>query len=107
MGIKAVYLHVVTYNAAAIQLYESMYFSRLASFKQFYFLHGKPYDSFLYAHYVNGARPPWKWRLHSLLDSSINTTWKWMMSAWSSLWPQSAGCSGLISEKSATDESSP
>merc|ERR1712216_928257 len=44
-SIKAVYLHVVTYNAAAIQLYESMNFTQLAHYKQFYLLHGKPYDS--------------------------------------------------------------
>lgn len=85
--VQAVYLHVVTYNAAAIRLYESMRFLRVSQFQSFYYLHGQPYDSFLYALYVNGGRPPWKWRLRNLLGLGLTNTWReWVICAWSSLW---------------------
>eukprot|EP00927_Polykrikos_kofoidii_P051725 TRINITY_DN45518_c0_g1_i1.p1 TRINITY_DN45518_c0_g1~~TRINITY_DN45518_c0_g1_i1.p1 ORF type:complete len:368 (-),score=40.65 TRINITY_DN45518_c0_g1_i1:62-1165(-) len=84
--IQAVYLHVVTYNDAAIRLYESMHFHRIAQFNSFYFLHGKYYDSFLYSSYRHGGRPPWAWRLRQLFGIGGNSTWKeWVFSAWSSL----------------------
>ena len=38
--VKAVFLHVVTYNEAAIQLYESCGFLRIKYFPHFYYLHG-------------------------------------------------------------------
>jgi len=85
--VQAVYLHVVTYNLAAIQLYESMKFLRIGQFQSFYYLHGQPYDSFLYALYVNGGRPPWKVRLRNFLGLGVTNTWReWMICAWSSLW---------------------
>jgi len=86
--VQAVYLHVVTYNEAAIRLYEAMHFLRIGHFPSFYQLHGKPYDSFLYALYVHTGRPPWKWRLkHFLGLAPGSTSWKeWMSSVWSSLW---------------------
>merc|ERR1711879_769325 len=85
--VQAVYLHVVTYNDAAIQLYESMKFLRIAHFQQFYQLHGKPYDSYLYAVYVNNGRPPWKFRWRTFLGMGLATTlWTGFVSAWSSLW---------------------
>jgi len=86
--VHAVYLHVVTYNEAAIQLYESMKFLRIGHFSAFYFLHGKPYDSFLYALYVHNGRPPWKWRVMNFLGfGQTSTTWReFFMSAWNSLW---------------------
>merc|ERR1719261_2012032 len=61
--VQAVYLHVVTYNDAAIQLYESARFVRLERFENFYNLHGSPYDSFLYALYIHHDRHAWKMRL--------------------------------------------
>mmetsp|Transcript_26177 Transcript_26177/g.59593 ORF Transcript_26177/g.59593 Transcript_26177/m.59593 type:complete len:320 (-) Transcript_26177:120-1079(-) len=86
--VHAIYLHVVTYNLAAIALYESMKFLLIGQFNSFYFLHGQPYDSFLYALYVHSGRPPWKWRLKNFLGLGFAShTWReWVMSALSSFW---------------------
>ncbi|CAE7329524.1 unnamed protein product, partial [Symbiodinium sp. KB8] len=59
--------HVVTYNEAAILLYESCSFLRIEYFPSFYFLHGRHYDSYLYARYLRGSRPPWRPRSQSLV----------------------------------------
>mmetsp|Transcript_817 Transcript_817/g.1794 ORF Transcript_817/g.1794 Transcript_817/m.1794 type:complete len:322 (-) Transcript_817:111-1076(-) len=80
--VKAVYLHVVTYNAAAIQLYESMQFLQLARFHSFYRLHGKMYDSFLYARYIHGAKPSISWRLRKFFGPWF--TWLSAAPPWSS-----------------------
>jgi len=85
--VQAVYLHVVTYNEAAIQLYESMRFIRLEKFSSFYNLHGQPYDSYLYARYLHHGKPPWKVRLRNLLGFSFGLAVSgWVASAWSSMW---------------------
>ena len=55
--VRAVYLHVVTYNESAIKLYESLNFQRVSRVNRFYELFGKPYDSFLYCYYLRGGRP--------------------------------------------------
>lgn len=81
-SVQAVYLHVVTYNHAAIQLYESLNFLRIAHFPRFYHLHGKPYDSFLYSLYVNGCKAPWKFRLKQFFSFGFD----WVRTAWSSIW---------------------
>merc|ERR1712071_133328 len=84
--VQAIYLHVVTYNEAAIQLYESMQYQRIGHFPGFYQLHGKPYDSYLYARYVHEGKPPWSWRWKNMIGVSM-TAWKdWIVSALSSLW---------------------
>eukprot|EP00927_Polykrikos_kofoidii_P039132 TRINITY_DN3355_c0_g2_i2.p1 TRINITY_DN3355_c0_g2~~TRINITY_DN3355_c0_g2_i2.p1 ORF type:complete len:380 (-),score=57.43 TRINITY_DN3355_c0_g2_i2:63-1202(-) len=84
--VQAVYLHVITYNTAAIRLYESLGFKRVAQFANFYSLQGTPYDSYLYALYRHGGRPPWTWRLRQFLGVGTNLSWKeWVFSAWSSL----------------------
>lgn len=86
--VQAVFLHVVTYNTAAIQLYESSQFLRIEYFPHFYFLHGKHYDSYLYAQYLHGARPPWKWRMRSFASA-----WsRWVFSYWMAWrWPSCEG----------------
>lgn len=85
--VHAVYLHVVTYNQPAIELYESMEFVRIANFPDFYHLHGKPYDSYLYALYIHGGRPPWRWRWRQFFGRTFSRegAWTWMHSAWSSI----------------------
>mmetsp|Transcript_51252 Transcript_51252/g.138057 ORF Transcript_51252/g.138057 Transcript_51252/m.138057 type:complete len:182 (+) Transcript_51252:1-546(+) len=86
--VKAVYLHVVTYNDAAIALYESMQFRRIAKFDKFYQLHGKPYDSFLYARYVHSGRPPWSWRLRNLVSIGFTAAIRELVfTAWTTLSP--------------------
>lgn len=96
--VRAVYLHVVTYNTAAIQLYESMNFTRIGHFPGFYNLHGQPYDSYLYAFYVHGARPHWKFRLRQFLGLGSGTLKDWVRSAWSGLWNQ-RGQAGSASDR--------
>mmetsp|Transcript_68445 Transcript_68445/g.110317 ORF Transcript_68445/g.110317 Transcript_68445/m.110317 type:complete len:338 (+) Transcript_68445:62-1075(+) len=89
--VLAVYLHVVTYNQAAIRLYESTSFTCIEHFPSFYFLHGSHYDSFLYALYLHGGHPPWKWRFRNLWSLGRPTTWReWLVTAWSSLWQSDA-----------------
>lgn len=96
--VQAVYLHVVTYNDAAIRLYESMNFLRIAHFKQFYFLHGSSYDSYLYAYYLHDARPPWKWRLRKFLGAT------WLEWVWSTVTTWSPWCKAETSVPKATDQ---
>lgn len=86
--VDAIYLHVVTYNQAAVCLYESADFLQLQRYPSFYSLHDKPYDSFLYAFYVHQGRPPWKFRFARLLAFGPMTSWRhWVASAWSAFWP--------------------
>ncbi|CEL92276.1 unnamed protein product [Vitrella brassicaformis CCMP3155] len=68
-AIKAIYLHVVTYNKAAIRLYESLQFQQLKHIPEFYQLLGKMYDSYLYACYINGGMPPLARRISNALSS--------------------------------------
>mmetsp|Transcript_60610 Transcript_60610/g.112443 ORF Transcript_60610/g.112443 Transcript_60610/m.112443 type:complete len:343 (-) Transcript_60610:82-1110(-) len=90
--VKAVYLHVVTYNTAAIYLYESMQFLQIERFQSFYRLHGKFYDSFLYARYVHGAGPSLSWRIRNFLGPKI----AWLRSALTSLF--GPGAKGALEE---------
>eukprot|EP00924_Labyrinthula_sp_SR-Ha-C_P012359 snap_masked-scaffold_10-processed-gene-4.20-mRNA-1 protein AED:0.26 eAED:1.00 QI:0/-1/0/1/-1/1/1/0/256 len=46
---KAIYLHVITYNAAAIKFYENLGFKNLKTLKDFYLIEKKFYDCFVYA----------------------------------------------------------
>ncbi|UYV76475.1 NAA60 [Cordylochernes scorpioides] len=58
-GCKAIYLHVLTGNTAAIQFYERRNF-RLHSYLPFYYsVHGTAQDGFSYVLYINGGHPPW------------------------------------------------
>eukprot|EP00929_Paragymnodinium_shiwhaense_P016438 TRINITY_DN124787_c0_g1_i1.p1 TRINITY_DN124787_c0_g1~~TRINITY_DN124787_c0_g1_i1.p1 ORF type:complete len:393 (+),score=77.44 TRINITY_DN124787_c0_g1_i1:97-1179(+) len=74
LHIKAIYLHVVTYNEAAIALYEALQFSRIAEFPAFYQLHGTPYDSYLYALYMQRGKEPWSLRKAFGSDSRLSWT---------------------------------
>eukprot|EP00933_Yihiella_yeosuensis_P034481 TRINITY_DN27971_c0_g1_i1.p1 TRINITY_DN27971_c0_g1~~TRINITY_DN27971_c0_g1_i1.p1 ORF type:complete len:370 (+),score=65.19 TRINITY_DN27971_c0_g1_i1:77-1186(+) len=88
LHVKAVYLHVVTYNDAAVKLYESMGFQRIEHFPAFYVLHGSNYDSFLYALYLHGGSPPWKWKLRHAWSKGVASTLSEVAStSWSALTP--------------------
>eukprot|EP00933_Yihiella_yeosuensis_P039413 TRINITY_DN33415_c0_g1_i1.p1 TRINITY_DN33415_c0_g1~~TRINITY_DN33415_c0_g1_i1.p1 ORF type:complete len:325 (+),score=73.35 TRINITY_DN33415_c0_g1_i1:105-1079(+) len=85
--IQAIYLHVVTYNTAAIQLYEATNFQRLEHFPSFYLLQGSYYDSFLYALYLHGASPPWRLQWQRMWKKGIGSILTELASsAWSLLW---------------------
>nr|CAD7410136.1 unnamed protein product [Timema poppensis] len=56
---KALFLHVLTTNSAAIHFYEHRNF-RLHSFLPYYYsIKGKCKDGFTYVLYINGGHPPW------------------------------------------------
>mmetsp|Transcript_33741 Transcript_33741/g.96783 ORF Transcript_33741/g.96783 Transcript_33741/m.96783 type:complete len:322 (-) Transcript_33741:113-1078(-) len=82
LHVDAIYLHVVSYNEPAIHLYESSRFMQINKFVAFYQLHGKPYDSLLYAYYLHEGRPPWKLRIKNMLSAGR----EWVVSAWCSMW---------------------
>ncbi|CAH1169572.1 unnamed protein product [Phaedon cochleariae] len=57
--VKAVFLHVLTTNSAAILFYEQKKF-RLHSFLPYYYsIKGKCKDGFMYVLYINDGHPPW------------------------------------------------
>uniref|UniRef100_A0A7S2SR30 N-alpha-acetyltransferase 60 n=1 Tax=Rhizochromulina marina TaxID=1034831 RepID=A0A7S2SR30_9STRA len=56
-GCDAVYLHVITYNTAAIRFYEKNGFVRLRELKSYYKIAGKPYDSYIYVNNVANPQP--------------------------------------------------
>nr|XP_023017064.1 N-alpha-acetyltransferase 60 isoform X2 [Leptinotarsa decemlineata] len=62
--VKAVFLHVLTTNSAAILFYEQKKF-RLHSFLPYYYsINGKCKDGFVYVLYINGGHPPWTILVH-------------------------------------------
>ena len=50
------YLHVITYNAAAIQFYEKLEFSRVEELENYYLIDDQKYNCYLYAKYHHGNR---------------------------------------------------
>ena len=50
------YLHVLTTNAAAIQMYEQLGFHRVMEIPNYYMIHHVPYNCYLYAQYYHGNR---------------------------------------------------
>lgn len=53
----ALYLHVITYNHAAIRFYEKMGFYRMDEIEDYYNINGKTYSCYLYARFFHGNRP--------------------------------------------------
>ena len=49
-----VYLHVITFNVAAIQFYENLGFSRVQEIKDYYVINGEHFNCYLYARYFHG-----------------------------------------------------
>ena len=50
------YLHVITYNTAAIQFYEKLGFSRVEEIEDYYLIDEKKYNCYLYAKYHHSNR---------------------------------------------------
>uniref|UniRef100_A0A0G4HC37 N-alpha-acetyltransferase 60 n=1 Tax=Chromera velia CCMP2878 TaxID=1169474 RepID=A0A0G4HC37_9ALVE len=67
--VKALFLHVVSYNQAALSLYESLGFVTLKRIPSFYSLYGREYDALLCARCVGSCRPPLSWRLRQTARS--------------------------------------
>uniref|UniRef100_T1GN36 N-alpha-acetyltransferase 60 n=1 Tax=Megaselia scalaris TaxID=36166 RepID=T1GN36_MEGSC len=58
-SVKAIFLHVLSTNQAAILFYEKRRF-HLHSFLPYYYnIRGKGKDGFTYVTYINGGHPPW------------------------------------------------
>ncbi|KAL3653804.1 hypothetical protein CASFOL_003485 [Castilleja foliolosa] len=76
---RAVYLHVISYNIAAIHLYQKMSFQCLRRLYNFYYINGQHYDSYLFVYYVNGGRSPFSLiELVTLLASYAKNGFKLM-----------------------------
>lgn len=55
---EAVYLHVITYNVAAIRFYERNGFVRLREINDFYVINDQKWGCFVYIHYLERPPPP-------------------------------------------------
>lgn len=58
-NVKAVFLHVLTTNTAAIKFYEQKMFKLHKFLPYYYSIKGKCKDGFMYVLYINGGHPPW------------------------------------------------
>uniref|UniRef100_A0A6U5HDQ8 N-alpha-acetyltransferase 60 n=1 Tax=Corethron hystrix TaxID=216773 RepID=A0A6U5HDQ8_9STRA len=58
MRCGALYLHVITYNIAAIRLYEKLGYKRIREIKDYYRINQTNYNCYLYVKHVNGGRLP-------------------------------------------------
>ncbi|GAB6025837.1 N-alpha-acetyltransferase 60 [Chamberlinius hualienensis] len=56
---KALYLHVLASNTAAINFYKHRNFHQHSYLPYYYSVRGKPRDGFSYVLYLNGGHPPW------------------------------------------------
>ena len=56
--VKAIYLHVLSTNSAAIQFYEQHKFKCLHFLPAYYVIDGAPRDGYSYVLYINGGKPP-------------------------------------------------
>ncbi|XP_004692211.1 PREDICTED: N-alpha-acetyltransferase 60 [Condylura cristata] len=56
---KAIYLHVLTTNSAAISFYENRAFRQHHYLPYYYSIRGVLKDGFTYVLYINGGHPPW------------------------------------------------
>ena len=56
---KAVYLHVLTTNSAAMKFYDKKHFRQFRYLPLYYAIDGMHKDGFSYALYINGGEPPW------------------------------------------------
>ncbi|KAF5189509.1 N-acetyltransferase protein [Thalictrum thalictroides] len=55
---RAVYLHVIAYNRTAICFYKKLSFQCVRRLRDFYYIKGQHYDSYLFVYYVNGGQSP-------------------------------------------------
>ncbi|ALC44224.1 Naa60, partial [Drosophila busckii] len=58
-AVKAIFLHTLTTNQAAIFFYEKRRFTLHSFLPYYYNIRGKGKDGFTYVTYINGGHPPW------------------------------------------------
>ncbi|CAK9089140.1 Histone acetyltransferase MCC1 (Protein MEIOTIC CONTROL OF CROSSOVERS 1) [Durusdinium trenchii] len=72
--LKAIWVHVISYNHPAISLYERMGLQLVRRFPRFYNFHDQVWDSFLYVLYEKGGRPPENLALELLKEEAASTS---------------------------------
>lgn len=55
---RAIYLHVLTTNIAAIRFYEKLHFTRHKFLPLYYLINSASCDGYCYVLYINGGQPP-------------------------------------------------
>lgn len=88
--VKALYLHVLTTNTAAIHFYEKMAFRRHRFLPLYYLINSSAADGYCYARYINGGRPPPT--LLARLLGLLLRSWSWSSWWW---WCSWSSCSNL------------
>jgi ribosomal protein S18 acetylase RimI-like enzyme len=70
----ALYLHVITFNVAAIRFYEKLGFYRVTEMKDYYRIDDKNYNCYIYAKYYHGNRGQLDY--YYLLTRLVTSIWK-------------------------------
>lgn len=73
------YLHVITFNTAAIRFYEKLGFERIQEIPNYYNINGEQYNCFLYAKFYHGNRAP---GLYGNLVSAVSQLWRSFLWQW-------------------------
>ena len=73
----AVYLHVITYNEAAIKFYEKHNFVRVRELQDYYSIDNVNYNAYLYVFYVNGAQQ-YRDTVFDSIDNVICRVARWL-----------------------------
>lgn len=72
----AIYLHVISYNTGAMQLYSKSHFVRLRQINNFYHIENKYFSAELYIYYIHGFAPP-------IVTTLIQSITRWTRRGWS------------------------
>lgn len=81
---RAVYLHVISYNFPAIQLYKKMSFKCIRRLLGFYLIDGQHYDSYLFVYFVKGCQSPCS--PVGLVTAIMKYVWSGLQSITAKLW---------------------
>jgi len=81
-AVKAVYLHVLTSNSAAVRFYEKSKFMRLRTVPYFYEIDNESHDSHLYIFYLNDGHPPNLPNLLGFVQNKLSRVHQAASSAW-------------------------
>ena len=68
------YLHVITYNRAAIEFYEKLGFYQVEEIEDYYEIDGEKYNCFLYAKYFHGNRG--HFTVYMMLSNVLSAVWR-------------------------------
>ena len=73
-GCGTLYLHVITFNVAAIRFYEKLGFYRVTEMKDYYRIDDQNYNCYVYAKYYHGNRGQMDY--YYLLTNLVTNLWK-------------------------------